>query len=141
MHVYAQKRIMEQERNDGDDLHDGFDFAVFVRCNDDASSMAIARKPVTASSRPMMTTVTHAGTHPSSTNMIRMEQISNLSAKGGPETSEARNHIPLTAICPSRKSVSDAMPKSTAARKHVIFPGKYNRRMIGTTKKIRASVS
>ena len=46
------------------------------------SSMAIARKPVTASSRPMMTTVTHAGTHPSSTNMIRMEQISNLSARG-----------------------------------------------------------
>ena len=73
--------------------------------------------------------------------MIRMEQISNLSARGSRNFPKLVTIFPLRAICPSRKSVSDAMPKSTAARKHVIFPGKYNRRMIGTTKKIRASVS
>lgn len=107
------------------------------------SSMAIARKPVTASSRPMMTTVTHAGTHPSSTNMIRMEQISNLVGKGVQKLSEARNpYSPYGQYAQSRKSVSDAMPKSTAARKHVIFPGKYKQENDrNDRKKIRASVS
>lgn len=80
-----------------DDLHDGFDFAVFVRCNDDAfinghcSQTGHGKFPANDDdSHPRRT-------HPSSTNMIRMEQISNLSARG------SRNFPKLVTIFPLRQ--------------------------------------
>ena len=140
MHVYAQKRIMEQERNDGDDLHDGLDLAVFVRGNNDA--LINGHCTQTGHGKlPADDDDGHPCRNPSQFHKHDQDGADEqLVGKGIQKLPEARNHIPLTGDMPVQEIGKRRNPEKHRCEKAGDLPRKIQQEN-DTTKKSRASVS
>ena len=77
--------------------------------------MTQKRSSVTRISRPMMMTVTHHDSSPSRDSPMRATPVSALSAIGSATLPNVVTRFRLRARYPSRKSVTDATMKTTAA--------------------------
>lgn len=103
------------------------------------SDAARMRKPVMANSLATMMMTPQAGIIPSSTNIIKAEIVSTLSAKGSRNFPKVVTRLCFRAKWPSRKSVKAATQKTRDAvrrvagvliRKRMTKTGTRNRRMI-----------
>src|SRR5699024_7703383 len=84
------------------------------------SSTRSKRKPVTANSREIITTTTHAGANPNSINTIRAAETNNLSANGSANFPKFVTKLSRRAIYPSNQSVQLAKIKIMAEIKSAI---------------------
>src|SRR5690625_5110862 len=79
------------------------------------SSTSNKRSPVTANSREIMMTTTHAGANPNSTRTINAADTNNLSANGSANFPKLVTRLSRRAIYPSNQSVKLAPTKISAA--------------------------
>src|SRR5262245_61640327 len=102
---------------------------------------ATARRPVTASSRPMMTTTTHAATLSIASSETSAAATSSLSAMGSSSVPSVVTWLRRRASVPSAQSVSDARMKMPAAMTAWTREDEIRKTISSGTATIRVSVS
>ena len=102
---------------------------------------ATPRRPVTASSRPMITMATHARTMSTCTRATRAAATRSLSATGSSRVPKRVTWLRRRAMKPSSQSVSEAATKMPAAISTLTRSEEMTKTMMSGTRTIRNSVS